>query len=102
MHTMLKRAAVLATAAALVAGCGSTGGATKAGKVDAPVTLKIGTDDSPGRASADQIQEFARQVKELSGGTVTIEPVWHAEGGNPDDWDQAVGRMVISGRLDMG
>lgn len=66
------------------------------------VTLTIGTDDSPGVPSADQIQHFARQVADLSDGKITIEPRWHAEGnGHPTDWDQAVAAMVQSSQLDL-
>ena len=66
------------------------------------VTLTIGTDDSPGVPSADQIQHFAKQVAELSGGKIVIEPRWHAEGNDhPTDWDQAVAAMVQDGELDL-
>ena len=67
----------------------------------APVTLRIGTDDEPGKPAADQIEELARRAAKLSGGAVRIEPVWHAAGDGPD-WDQRVARMVTSGELDMG
>jgi len=66
------------------------------------VTLRIGTDDEPGRPAADQIQEFARQVQALSDGQITIEPVWKADGQGQRDWDQRVARMVVNGELDMG
>ena len=76
---------------------------TKAGGQAAPVILRIGTDDSPGRPAADQIGEFARQVEELSDGGVRIEPVWNAAGDTgEDDWDQKVARMVVAGEVDMG
>ena len=66
------------------------------------VTLTIGTDDSPGVPSADQIQHFAEQVAELSDGRITIRPRWHAEGNDhPTDWDQAVAAMVQDGQLDL-
>ena len=66
------------------------------------VTLTIGTDDSPGVPSADQIQHFAKQVAELSDGKILIEPRWHAEGDDhPTDWDQAVAAMVQEGELDL-
>jgi TRAP-type transport system periplasmic protein len=64
--------------------------------------LRIATDDEPGRPAADQIEEFARQVKELSGGTLLIEPLWKAVGEDKDDWDQAVARGVMAGDFDMG
>ena len=92
----------LALAAAVLAGCGGNSVATKAGGSGAPVILRIGTDDTPGRPAAKQIEEFARQVQTLSAGTVRIEPVWQAAGQNPDDWDQKVARMVAGGELDMG
>ena len=44
------------------------------------LTLRIGTDDEPGRPAADQIEEFARSVAEGSEGAIVVEPVWHAAG----------------------
>src|SRR5215217_484677 len=67
----------------------------------APVTLRIGTNDDPGKPGAAQIEEFSRQVQELSKGQVRIEPVWRAAG-DADDWDQVVARRVVRGDLDMG
>jgi TRAP-type C4-dicarboxylate transport system substrate-binding protein len=67
------------------------------------LTLTIGTDDSPGVPSTDQISHFASEVQTLSGGKITVEPRWHAEGNkHPADWDQAVARMVQAGHLDLG
>ena len=92
----------VATVVALAGCTGATGG-TKAGGQAAPVVLRIGTDDFLGRPAADQIEEFARQVKELSGGTVRIQPLWNAAGDTgDDDWDQKVARLVVAGELDMG
>lgn len=88
---------------AVLTGCTSTDGGTKAGGGAAPVTLRMGTDDIPGRPAADQIDEFARQVAELSGGKLVIEPTWGAAGDTGgDDWDQKVARMVVAGELEMG
>ncbi len=95
---------LLAAVALLAAGCG--GGeaeGTKAGGDAAPVTLRIGTDDGPGRRSGEQIEEFARQVEALTDGQVRIEPVWQAAGDTgADDWDQKVARLVVDGELDLG
>ena len=66
-----------------------------------PVTLRVGTDDDPGVLAADQIEEFARQVDELSGGELQIEPVWRSGGYDIADWDQVVARMAMSGELDL-
>lgn len=66
------------------------------------LTLTLGTDDSPGVPSADQITHFAAEAARLSDGKITIEPQWHAQGdGHPLDWDQAVAAMVQDGELDM-
>ena len=93
--------AVLALAVSFATACSSEEG-SKAGGDAVPVTLRIGTDDGPGRPAADQIQEFARQVDAMSAGQITIEPVWNADGPVQRDWDQKVARMVVSGDLDMG
>lgn len=92
----------LLAVAMLVAACSDDGAANKAGGSGAPATLRIGTDDVPGRPAADQIEEFVRQVDDRSGGLLRIEPVWQAVGAGVDDWDQAVARMVVDGELDMG
>jgi TRAP-type C4-dicarboxylate transport system substrate-binding protein len=65
-------------------------------------TLRIATDDEPGRPAAAQIEEYARQVESLSGGKLRIEPVWKAVGHDKDDWDQEVARGVVAGDFDMG
>lgn len=95
---------LVVTATVVVAACSSGSGSagTKAGGSDEPVTLRIGTADSPGYPGADQISEYARQVEELSDGLIRIEPAWHPAGRNIDDWDQQVARLVVSGDLDMG
>lgn len=68
------------------------------------VTLRVGTNDpSDQTATATVIEEFARQVDERSDGSLEIEPAFRAAGDPaPDDWDQAVARMVVRGDLDMG
>jgi TRAP-type C4-dicarboxylate transport system substrate-binding protein len=96
-----------AVAAVMLAACssgskGDEAAGNKAGGDAAPVTLRIGTDDDPGRPGGAQIQEFARQVQELSKGQVRIEPVWQAAGEGAEDWDQVVARKVVRGELDMG
>jgi TRAP-type C4-dicarboxylate transport system substrate-binding protein len=90
----------VALVGAVLAGCSSEEEGTKADGAK-PVTLRIGTDDEPGKPASNQIEEFARRVEKLSGGAVRIKPVWHAAGDGAD-WDQRVARMVTSGKLDMG
>ena len=106
MNTVSKRALIIAAFAAGLVGCGDDGDSTKAGGGSAPVALRIGTEASQGRPESDQIEEFARRVAELSGGDVTIEPVWEAgtlPSGEPPPGgvDQAVAGMVQEGELDM-
>ena len=98
------KATIIAVLAVTVvaAGCGGADDAESAKRsAIAPVTLRIGTDDEPGKPAADQIEELARRVAKLSDGAIRIEPVWHAAGDGPD-WDQRVARMVTSGELEMG
>jgi TRAP-type C4-dicarboxylate transport system substrate-binding protein len=86
---------------AFAAACG--GGGSSSDAEAEPVTLRLGTNDPSGQATAAAIEEFARQADELSNGRISIEPVWRAAGDpSPDDWDQAVARMVVSGELEMG
>ncbi|MGA7272123.1 MAG: hypothetical protein WB239_13710 [Acidimicrobiia bacterium] len=85
----------------LLGACAAGQAGSKAGGASAPLTLRIGTDDYQGKPASDEIEEFANRVEDLSGGSIVIEPVWHAAGDGPD-WDQRVARMVVSGELDMG
>lgn len=99
---------MVAAIATLMTACSGGGGG---GEADAPrsaeyqggpLTLTIGTDDSPGVPSADQIRRFATEVDRLSDGQITIKPRWHAQGDRmPLAWDQAVAAMVQDGELDL-
>jgi TRAP-type C4-dicarboxylate transport system substrate-binding protein len=87
----------------ILTGCQGSDQVTKAGAQAAPITLRMGTDDGPGRPAADQIEQFAREVAARADGRLRIEPVWRAAGDTgDDDWDQKVARMVVSGELDLG
>lgn len=105
-RTPVRAAAAAASALCLAVGCSgppSSPVASETPRYAGPaITLTLGTDDSPGVPSADQISHFAAEVATLSGGKVTIEPIWHAEGDDhPTDWDQAVAAMVRAGKLDL-
>lgn len=97
--------AVLASTllAAVAVSCSSPAPVDDAPRYDGkPITLTIGTDDSPGKPSADAIGHFASEVASLSSTKITIEPRWHAEGDqHPTDWDQAIVAMVEEGTLDL-
>ena len=80
-----------------------TGSNTKAGGDPAPISLTMGTNEIDGSPSARQIQEFARQVEEHSGGSLVIEPRLDALGtADVTEWDQKVARLVMDGELDLG
>lgn len=87
----------------LLAGCSGGGDDAEAAPGDT-ITLRVGTDDRPGRPAADQIEHFADEVAKLSDGRITIEPVWQAVGNQAHrpDWDQQVARLVGDGELEMG
>lgn len=98
----LRALAAPLTGLLILAGC-EVAEVTKAGAEAAPITLRMGTDEGPGRPAADQVEQFAREVAARSGGRLRIEPVWHAAGDTgDDDWDQKVARLVVSGELDLG
>ena len=100
-NTSMNRIGVLAVLAVLTvlacvttAACSSPttrsaphGGSTRAAADAHQVTLRLGTDDGPDMPGAQQIKHFAGEVARLSGGAVTIKPVWHADHGQPP-WGQ--------------
>jgi TRAP-type C4-dicarboxylate transport system substrate-binding protein len=61
-----------------------------------PITLSLATYDDNGAVSTPYINEFADQVKALSGGSITILPNWAA------DTEQNVLKAVIAGQYDLG
>jgi TRAP-type C4-dicarboxylate transport system substrate-binding protein len=97
------RSAAAIALLALAAGSGCSGG-DKAGGSGGPVTLRLATDDSPERASAEQIREFAQQVRRLSDGRLRIAVRWEANGTGsrrPLAFDQKTAQKVIDGRYEL-
>ncbi len=93
----------LALVSLAVGACASDAPVTKAGGGGdtEPIVLRFGTDDFPGRPGADQIEEFARRVTELTDSGVRIEGVWKAgRDGDGRTWDQRVAQKTIDGELD--
>ena len=84
---------------ALVALSGCTASSTAV--TAAPLKLSIGTDDSPGVPSADEISHFSHELQTVSGGTIVATPRWDADGDSASSWDQAIAQMVVDGKLDM-
>lgn len=84
-----------------VVACGS--GSDKSGG-DAPTTmLRLGTMEKRGAPYTETVEEFARQVEELSGGELRIEILWSAAdellGGYGPRAEQDVAGLVRSGKL---
>ena len=86
---------------ALAAACG--GGSDKSGG-DAPTTtLRLATMEGQGAPYTDTVEEFARQVEELSDGSLRIQVVWDGAvellGGYGPRAEQDVAGLVQSGKL---
>jgi len=100
-HSTIHMLVAVAGVLALSAGCDASG--SKSGGDLPPTTLTLGTADPQGtRPGPLAIEEFARQVTALSGGQLTVKPVWEANRDGPRDWDQQVARQVVKGELDLG
>src|SRR5437016_4211081 len=95
--------ALVLVAVILGAACtGSGSGGDKAGGSGEPVVLRLGTPDRQGYPAANDIEEFARQVKTLSNGALRIQIVWEAQGPNVvRSGDQRVADLVRAGTLDV-
>jgi TRAP-type C4-dicarboxylate transport system substrate-binding protein len=98
--------AAIALAGALVlAACSRSEGADKAGGAGAPATLRLATMEGQGAPYAAGVEEFARQVEDVSDGALRVEIVWDAAveyfGGYGLGADQKVAGLVQSGELDM-
>jgi TRAP-type C4-dicarboxylate transport system substrate-binding protein len=83
-----------------VAGCGSTDPPTKAAGDNPPITLTAVTPGLPGFPGDQQLAEFARQVADLSGGSINIDTSATLESGGGRD--QKAVEMVRNGEVDLG
>ena len=66
-----------AIVAMLLAACSGGSEGDKAGGDAAPVTLRMVTVEGTGAPYADGVAEFARQVEDLSAGSVRVDIVWN-------------------------
>ncbi|WP_445155307.1 TRAP transporter substrate-binding protein [Arthrobacter sp. Hor0625] len=101
---MLRRATIMAAAAVL--GCGGCAAnppppAGDDGYAADATVLTLATAGGPDGRSSSQVQEFARQVKELSRGSIRIELVLKAAAEEAGAWDQAVAQSTEGGDFDM-
>jgi TRAP-type C4-dicarboxylate transport system substrate-binding protein len=85
-----------------LAGCSGGDDSPQPDRSTAAISLRAGTNDDASRPSGRAIVEFAAQVRSLSGGKLSIEPVWEAAGPEVRNWDQVVARKVVNGELDLG
>ena len=65
-----------------------------------PIELRLGTGDAKDTASADQIRWFAKRVKELTDGAITIKPVYLAAG-HIARFEPVMAQQAIDGDLDL-
>jgi TRAP-type C4-dicarboxylate transport system substrate-binding protein len=94
-----------AIVAILLAACSGGSEGDKAGGDAAPVTLRMVTVEGRGAPYADGVAEFARQVEDLSAGSVRIDIVWNGAveyfGAFGPGADQKVAGLVQDGELDL-
>ena len=94
-----------AIVAMLLAACSGGSDGDKAGGDAAPVTLRMVTVEYKGAPYADGVAEFARQVEDLSAGSVRLDIVWNGAveyfGGFGPGADQKVAGLVQNGELDL-
>ena len=69
---------------------------------DEPVTLHFGIPDGDNVLYAPYVVEFVNQVKTLSNGKITIEPVWSAGDSTKVGYEKGVIQLVREGKLDIG
>jgi TRAP-type C4-dicarboxylate transport system substrate-binding protein len=72
-----------------------------AGPADA-ITLRLAVADQGGRPSEPYISEFIEQVKTLSNGAITIEPIWEAGNETEAGFEVGVVQLVNEGQADLG
>jgi TRAP-type C4-dicarboxylate transport system substrate-binding protein len=102
MRTSLLSVVGAVVVSVLLAACS---GGDKAGGDAAPVTLRMVTVEDKGAPYADGVTEFARQVEDLSAGSVRVDIVWNGAveyfGGFGPGADQKVAGLVQKGELDL-
>ncbi len=92
-------------AAMILAGC-SDAGETKAGGIE-PITLRLAAMETSAAAPyAGYLEDFSRQVEDLSAGALRIDIVWEAAqeylGEYGPDAEQDVARLIADGEIDLG
>ena len=90
--------------AAFAAGCSVSGNddADKAGGSDAPVVLRLAVADDADQPDAPFARYFARQVSNLSDGSVRVRVVWDAAGQDSPGYELGIARLVQDGDFELG
>jgi TRAP-type C4-dicarboxylate transport system substrate-binding protein len=76
--------------------------ATAVPPTDTPVTLRLAVSDTQERPSDPFVREFIAQANTLSGGTLTIEPIWDAGADTSAGFEAGVIQLVQAGDADLG
>lgn len=85
----------------VVAACTPQVAATPAVSDD-PITLRMAIADAEGRPSDPYVHEFIEQVKMLSNGNITIEPIWEAGNDTEAGFEAGVVQLVKENKADLG
>jgi TRAP-type C4-dicarboxylate transport system substrate-binding protein len=67
-----------------------------------PVALRLAVSDKQGSSSESLVLEFVDQVKTLSNGNITIEPIWDATNDSKAGFEGRVIQLVRDGKADLG
>ncbi len=87
---------------ALLAGCMPVQLPAAQQPTTAPITLQFAVSDADQRPSAPYVNEFIDQVKTLSSGNMTIEPIWDAGSNTADGFERGVIQEVRKGTFPLG
>ena len=69
---------------------------------DEPLTMRLAVADQEGRPSEPYVLKFVEQVKTLSNGNITIEPIWDAGAATDAGFEVGVVQLVKGGQADLG
>lgn len=99
--TTMHRIVALAATVTVAAACGGDASlAEKSGGPAAPLTLRLGTVESEPIPYAPYVNEFVRNVEEISGGSIDVEVAWEAVPWTPES-EQTLATMVSDGDIDL-
>lgn len=66
------------------------------------ITLRLAVSDGGGRPSEPYVLEFIEQVKTISNGSITIEPIWQAGDDTSVGFERGVIQHVMRGDMELG